>query len=155
VAGPVKRVGVVARRQHGVVSRAQAHEAGLSDRAIRGWVTGGRLERVHAGVYRVGGAPTSWEQVAMAAVLAAGGVASHRTAGQLWGLCDAHDRVEVTVPRGRRGGASGVVVHRSRDLAERHVTRRAGMPVTTPMRTWWTWARSWTTGRWPTRLSGR
>ena len=123
-----------ARTQHGLVERGQALAAGLSDDMLGDWVDAGRLERLHAGVYRLAGAPPSWEQSVMAAVLAAGGIASHRSAARLWGVYDT-DVVEVTVPRPHRCVASGVVTHRSRDLASRHVTRRYGIPVTTPMRT--------------------
>jgi very-short-patch-repair endonuclease len=134
MAGPMKRLGGIARGQHGLVSREQALRVGLSDVVLHDWVGHGRLERVHAGVYRVGGAPRRWEQEVMAAVLAGDGVASHRCAAHLWGLHD-DNRVEVTVPRERRARANGVVVHRSKDLVGRHCTRRTGIPVTTPMRT--------------------
>ncbi|MDQ3757851.1 MAG: hypothetical protein M3394_08375, partial [Actinomycetota bacterium] len=107
---------------------------GISDRTLAGWVEGGRLERVHAGVYRLAGVPPSWEQDVMAAVLAADGVASHRTAARLWDMYDT-DAVEVTVPRSRRCLAADVVAHRSGDIVPRHVTRRLGIPVTNPMRT--------------------
>jgi very-short-patch-repair endonuclease len=89
---------------------------------------------VHAGVYRLAGVPSSWEQDVMAAVLAADGVASHRTAARLWDIHDS-DVVEVTVPRSRRCEAIGFTTHRSRDLTPGHVTRRRGIPVTNPMRT--------------------
>jgi len=123
-----------ARVQHGLVSRDQVLHLGATDRQLANWVDAGRLERVHAGVYRVGGAPATWEQSVMAAVLAVDGVASHRTAARLWSMQDGDD-VEVTVVRNRRGVATGATVHRSRDLHDRYVTRRHGIPTTNPMRT--------------------
>jgi predicted transcriptional regulator of viral defense system len=42
------------RQQHGLITRAQAAEAGLGDRAVRYLVRSGRLERVGPGLY---GAP--------------------------------------------------------------------------------------------------
>jgi very-short-patch-repair endonuclease len=98
------------------------------------WVGNGRLERVQPRVFRVAGVPATWEQEAMAAALCTGGVVSHRTAARFWALGD-YGKIEVTVPRSRRGAASGVIVHRSRDLRRRYVTKRAGVPVTNPMRT--------------------
>jgi very-short-patch-repair endonuclease len=125
----VKGISARARTQYGLITREQL---GRSEDVIDRWVAGGRLERLHASVYRMAGAPASWEQEAMAAVLASGGVASHRTAARLWGMYDT-DVVEVTVPRRRR--CEQVLTHRSTDLVPRHVTRRRGIPVTTPMRT--------------------
>ena len=124
-----------AQVQHGLVSRRQTTDFGATDDMIAGWMQSGWLERVNAGVYRVGGAPRTWEQSVTGAVLAVDGIASHRTAARIWGIAD-HDDIEVTVPRNRRGRAAGATVHRSRDvLTPNHTTRRSGIPVTTPMRT--------------------
>lgn len=130
----MKQVAARARTQHGLVERKQALALGVSDDMLDDWAEGGRLERVHAGVYRMAGAPRSWEQDVMAGVLAASGVASHGTAARLWDLYDT-DVIEVTVARNNRCVAEGVVTHRSRDLSPKHVTRRQGIPVTNPMRT--------------------
>ncbi len=43
-----------AGRQHGVVSVEQLRAAGLDDSAIGRRLAGGRLHRVHLGVYAVG-----------------------------------------------------------------------------------------------------
>lgn len=134
MAGPMKRMAARARVQHGLIERKQALAVGATDDLLGDWVEAGRLERVQAGVYRVAGAPASWEQGVMAGVLAAGGVASHRTAARLWDIHDT-DVIEVTVARSCRCVATDVVTHRSRDLVAKHVTRRHGIPVTTPMRT--------------------
>ncbi|HEX2038980.1 MAG TPA: DUF559 domain-containing protein [Acidimicrobiales bacterium] len=130
----MKQIARRARVQHGLITREQALAAGLGEDAIDRWLACERLEPVHSRVYRVAGVPQTWEQDVMAAVMAADGVASHRTAARLWGIHDA-DEVEVTVPRGRRCEAVGMVTHRSRDLTPKHVTRRLGIPVTNPMRT--------------------
>ena len=131
--GIPKRINQRARVQHGLVSRGQLTDAGVAERTLGHWLETGRLERVHAGVYRLAGAPITWEQQAMAAVLGSTAVLSHRAAARLWGLAD-HDEFEITTA-GARPRRGGVVVHRSGDLAERHATRRRGIPVTTPMRT--------------------
>ena len=85
--GDEARIAATARRQHGVVSRGQVLAAGISPSALDRAVAAGRLERVHHGAYRYAGAPRTWEQCLLAAVLGAGGeaVVSHRSAAQLWG----------------------------------------------------------------------
>ncbi len=82
----------------------------------------------------------------MAAVLGCGesAVLSHASAGELWGMlrsrrppspaafdADAH----VTVPTETHRRRPGIVIHRSRTLDSSQVTRRDGIPVTTPSRT--------------------
>jgi predicted transcriptional regulator of viral defense system len=98
-------IAALAERQHGVVSLPQLTEFGLLASAVRERVKGGRLHRIHRGVYAVGYPSLTARGQWIAAVLACGGgaILSHRSAGALWGL--------------REGGAVGV-----------HVTavRRAG-----------------------------
>lgn len=126
----------VAARQHGVVTREALLAAGMNAGMIRRWLAAGRLEPVHAGVYRIAGAPRTWEHEVAAAVLAGKGLtaASHRTAARLWDLLDG-DVVEVSVPRNCGPRTKGVIVHRSRDLADAVVVRRRGIPTTNPLRT--------------------
>src|SRR5215208_2892074 len=85
----------------GLVTRAQAHELGLSDTALRKRCLNGSLRALHPGVYVVGGAPDTWHQRMLGACLAAGGlaVASHRSAARLWGLLAQGDLVELSVLR--------------------------------------------------------
>jgi len=116
----------------------QALAAGYSLRQVQHRRESGCWDQVHAGVYRVAGAPSSWDQRLRAACLAAGAgaVASHRSAARLWGLdergCPA---IELSVCAGRYHRLDGVVVHRSSDLGPTSTTRRIGIPVTTPIRT--------------------
>jgi very-short-patch-repair endonuclease len=128
----------LATRQHGVVSYAQLREAGLSGAGIARRAAAGRLHRVHRGVYAVGHTRLSREGWWVAALLACGpqAVLSHFSAAALWGLLgERRGSVEVTV-RGTAGRKKrdGIAVHRSRSLAGA-VTRRHGIPVTTPART--------------------
>jgi very-short-patch-repair endonuclease len=99
----------------------------------------GYLETVRSGVYRVGGAPDTWEQALLAACLGAGArsVASFRAAARLWALerFTDDDVLEITTPSRQRARMQGVVVHDSTRMKEHHVTRRTGIPVTTPART--------------------
>jgi hypothetical protein len=66
-----------------------------------------------------------------------GAVASGRTAGVLWGcdLASAVDPVELTVAPGTRGGAVDGVLLTRRRLPADDLTLRAGVPVTTALRT--------------------
>ncbi|MGZ8752026.1 MAG: DUF559 domain-containing protein [Acidimicrobiia bacterium] len=121
------------REQLGLVTREQMRDAAVPASTIGAWLRAGRFHRLHAGVYRVAGAPPTWEQAALAATLATRGVASHRAAARIWGLLDS-DIVEVTVVRRRGPSPRGVVVHRLTDLADRWVTRRNGIAVTDPLR---------------------
>jgi hypothetical protein len=112
----------LARRQHGLVTHAQARARGLSQRSLSRRVASGRLQRLLPGVFVVAGAPETWEQRVLAAVLAAGpgALASHTTAAALWSMPDL-DRlpcVEVTVPHPRLPRVAGAQVHRSLLLGE-------------------------------------
>ena len=135
--GDEARLAALARRQHGVVSRSQVLAAGLSPSALDRAVVAGRLERVHQRAYRFAGAPRTWEQRLLAAVLGAGGeaVVSHRSAARLWGIGPDTDVVELSVRRRRLPRTAGAVVHRSLDLEQRWSTLHRGIPVTNPLRT--------------------
>lgn len=126
-----------ARRQHGVFSRAQALACGFSDDRISSRLRSGVWLRVYPGVYRVAGVPDTVEGRAMAAVLACGkgALASHGTAGVLYELELPRGPVEVTIPRARSAGPSGVVVHRPRALGRGERAMRGPIPCTTPART--------------------
>lgn len=121
--------------QHGLVTRGQLTGAGLSPGRLQRWLDAGRLVAARPSVYRLAGAPVTWEQRLLAAVLSAGGgaMASHRSAGRLWGLLDG-DAVEITVGADRRPRLPGAVVHRSGDVAGAHAVCRDGIPATTPLR---------------------
>lgn len=121
-----------ARRQHGLITRQQLLGAGVPRSSIADAV-GRSLVAVHRGVYRVGGAPVTWEQSVLAACLAASGLATHRSAARLWSLLDGDDAIEVVVPRARAPRLRGVVVHRI-DFPFHPSTRRS-VPVVNPLET--------------------
>src|ERR1700687_272798 len=75
----------IAEKQFGLISRDQAIGTGLSERAIGRRRGADRWRQVLPGVYRLAGAPTSWEQSLKAATLWGGDgcVVSHRAAGAL------------------------------------------------------------------------
>lgn len=129
----------IAGRQHGVVSRSQLREAGLSRRVIDGLRASRYLRVLHRGVYRVGAVvgPAARE---FAAVLACGADAlvSHWSAGSLWRLpveAPPNEPVHVLVPWGRARVRPGIRAHRGRDLRPGDATTRDGVPVTTAPRT--------------------
>lgn len=124
----------IARMQYGLITWRQLTEMGLVRSSIARLVERGALLRVHPGVYRVAGAPVTWHQRQLAAVLAAGADAasSHRAGAHLWDVYDGEPPVEISVPRRQSLTLSGVVVHRTRD--EMRIHTRRGIPVTTPMR---------------------
>jgi very-short-patch-repair endonuclease len=128
----------LATRQHGVISRAQLRELGVSDRGIARRIGAGRLHRLHHGVYAVGHTVLGTRGRWMAAVLACGptAVLSHASAAALWGLRASEATIlDVTVPgTGGRPRRPGVRVHRARSL-DGQTTTKDGIPVTTPGRT--------------------
>jgi very-short-patch-repair endonuclease len=125
----------LARRQHGLVERSQLLGHGISPGAIARWMATGRLVGAFPSVYRLAGAPVTWEQRLLAAVMATGpgSLASHRAAARLWKVAEG-DEIEVTVPGCRRRRPPGVVVHRSSDLVGARAIRRGGIATTTPLR---------------------
>jgi uncharacterized protein DUF559/putative AbiEi antitoxin of type IV toxin-antitoxin system len=134
---PDRRLADLARRQYGVVIRAQLYEMGFGDRAIARRVKAGRLHRLYRGVYAVGHTIVPPRGRWLAAVLACGegAVLSHRSAAALWGIRpSAAARIDVTVPRtsGVRSTAA-IVVHRPKRPVDSVV--RDGIPVTTAGRT--------------------
>ena len=129
----------VAARNHGLLTRDWLEAAGVSDEAITRRTRRGLWIAVHPGVYRLAGAPVTWEQRLHAACLAAGpgAAVSHRAALTWWGLDGAMPGiVEIAVPRPQWPRIDGVrQVHRATDLHEHHVVVRDGIRVTTPVRT--------------------
>jgi hypothetical protein len=78
----------LAGRQWGVVSLAPLQPLGVGRSGVTRRVQGGRLRRVHRGVYAVGGAVLPREGRWLAAVLACGpaAVLSHVSAAVHWNL---------------------------------------------------------------------
>ena len=132
-----QRIAKIAERQHGVLTIEQLRACGASDDAVKGRTRSGRLFRIHRGVYAPGHAQLSHEGRWMAAVLACGGVLSHRSAAALWRLLPPKAGfVDVSVAGdGGREQRKGIRVHRSRTLTPALATSLRGIPVTRPART--------------------
>lgn len=122
--------------RHGLVTRRRLEAAGVPASTLQHWLDSGRLEPVQRGVYRVVGAPLTWAQALLGAVLAAGegAVASHRAAARLWDLVD-DDTLEVATPERRGRRLRGATLHYAPDLLLAAVVHRSGVPTTTPTRT--------------------
>lgn len=124
----------LAERQHGVVSREQLRDHGLSDTMVARWLGNGRLLRLHRGVFALGHTTLSLKGRLWAALLYADpdAVLSHTTAAWIWSLIEAEPaRVHITVA-GRRRSLPDVRVHHSRQVA---VVHYRGFPVTPVART--------------------
>lgn len=126
----------IASVQWSLVTREQLVEAGVSERRIIGFLRSGVLRPTRRRVYALVGAPRSWQQTALAAVLTAGpgAVASHSTAARLWGFVYLPDHsVDVTVERALTTSVRGV--RRTTILPAEDVTTRSGIPCTSFERT--------------------
>ena len=132
-------IAALAAGQHGVVSRGQLLDAGITDdddREARGDAASSCA--LHRGVYAVGHAHLRPNGYRLAAVLAVGpgAVLSHRDAAALHGLRDGGGtRIDVSTPAERRSTQTDP---RPRPAAPRRraTSRRVeGIPVTTVART--------------------
>src|SRR3954470_17620565 len=132
-------VAAVAKRQYGLVTRAQLRSVGVGETGIRQRLRTGRLHRIHRGVYAVGHSVLPARAHYMAAVLACGpGAAlSHVAAAAHLGLrASAAAVVDVTVPtRSGRRRQRGIRLHRSGRLTADDVTVHERIPTTTVART--------------------
>jgi predicted transcriptional regulator of viral defense system len=126
------------RCQHGVVSRRQLLNLGLTAMAIRHRVKTGRLHPVRRGVYAVGRPQVTREGRWMAAVLICGpeAVLSHRSAAALLGFGEEHPGyIEISIRRHGRPRCPGIRTHDRPGLWNRDVEVHLGIPVTSPVRT--------------------
>jgi hypothetical protein len=125
-------VAEIAADQYGIVTRAQLHEAGLSNGGIERRIAAGRLHRLHRGVYAVGHPAVGLHGRWLAAVLACGrgALLSHRSAAALWGMrSTSAPLIDVTVPPGNgHRSKDGIRVHREVKRGTEHL----GIPVTSP-----------------------
>jgi len=127
----------VARGQHTAITFAQLVAVGHTRASIRHRVASGWMRRQHRGVYLLGAVDPPLAR-AMAAVLALGDGAllSHHPAAVLFGLRPSPaQEMHVTVVKRNASGPPGVMVHRLCHLHPSDITRRHGIPTTSPART--------------------
>lgn len=127
---------MVAARQAGTITFNQLRACGLSAAQVRRRLETGRLHRLHRGVYVVGHRVLAPFAMETAALLACSPKATltYESAAIVWDLPVLTDAVHVTVDPERRPRHAGIRVHRQR-LQRHEITRRHGLPVTTPLRT--------------------
>jgi len=127
----------IAESQAGYFTARQARAAGFSFALLNYHLKQGRFLRVRRGVYRLAQFPEMPHADLFVAWLAAGekAVLSHESALALYGLTDLLPvEIHLTVPRTASRRLPGVRFHTARLQAE-EITRRQGLPVTTPART--------------------
>jgi very-short-patch-repair endonuclease len=125
-------------RQHGVVTRRQLLDLGLTPRAIEHRLAIGRIHRIERGIYAVGRRQLGQRGRWMAAVLCCGSRAalSHRSAAALWGIgAERAGRIEVSVPFASPRHRPGTQVYRRPSLRGSDVTTEDGIPITIPVLT--------------------
>jgi len=125
-------------RQHGVVSRWQMLDLGVSEGLIQRRIVGEMLLPVFHGTFTLGRRRLTRDGRWMAAVLASGpqAVLSHASAMGLWDMRGSRGPIEVL----RRSGGlwhphPEIRLHQTRSLPDGRITRERGIPVTTPERT--------------------
>lgn len=125
-------------RHHGLITRSAAASLGISRDAWYRAIRSGLVEPLYPNVARLWGAPPTFEQQILAAVLAAGpgALASHRSSARLWGVRRPDDDpIELLLPpRKRWVDVPGVIVHRPRDARDLMPLMRSQVPTTNPMR---------------------
>lgn len=125
-----------AARSHAVITLAEALAVGLTYEQVRQRRASGRWLSEARGVYRVAGAPVTWQQRAYVACAAgpATSWASFLTAAALFGLAAPPTLPSITVPPGSSARSRLAKVHRA-ELAAVDVMVVARIPVTRPHRT--------------------
>lgn len=135
----VEEVSLAAERQHGIVTLEELLARGVDQRTVERWSATGRLRCEAYGVYRIGGAPASFEGRVLAALRSYGldCWASHRTAAALWGLPGFPPDARVELVRRSRTSnqRTSARVHRSTRILDHHVTVLRQIPLTTLART--------------------
>jgi hypothetical protein len=129
----------LAEKQHGVVSiRQLLGPLGYSQSAVQRAAAGGRLHRIHRGVYAVGYPRVSKTGLCLAAVLASGpgAVLSHLSAAWLWEISKRSPApFEVTGPQPRRPRPP-IRLHHARNLPAEDRYVIDNVPVTALARTY-------------------
>ncbi|MEI7913819.1 MAG: type IV toxin-antitoxin system AbiEi family antitoxin domain-containing protein [Mycobacteriaceae bacterium] len=123
------------RRHDGVITLAQARNAGMSEHAVRRRVRSGQWRRCGTGVYFADDRPYTAAARIRAAVWSRGHLAAASGLAAAWwlGLTKVDPRVvEVTVPRNSHGRAGPGVRLRRRDLCDDDVVEHRGLRVTAP-----------------------
>ncbi|WP_020388485.1 type IV toxin-antitoxin system AbiEi family antitoxin domain-containing protein [Kribbella catacumbae] len=142
------RLGSIAERRWGLVTTAQAEDAGVSRKQLSRMASAGALERVAQGVYRMAGAPPQDHEAIYATWLALGGAIAPRTGASVASIVAAGitaaiihdvgdyflDGFDFMVPA-RKGTRLAGVRLRIRRLTRDEVIPVDGLPTLTVERT--------------------
>jgi len=137
-AGLNRRIGDLAERQHGVVSRRQLRGLGIGDSTITLRIASGYLRPLFREAFAVGHGAITRQGRMLAAVLACeqGTVLSHGSAAELLGLWDKQLPAMHVIPPDWSGRKiDGIRWHRVRLPAGDEFEIRDGIPCTTVSRT--------------------
>jgi very-short-patch-repair endonuclease len=129
-------VGVLARRQDGVVSRAQLVRAGLTPSAIKHLLATRRLVAIHRGVYAVGHAALSDRGRILAAPLRRGPQGGRQPPDRAYLdelIPTLPAVIDVTTTANARRSRPTLTIHEATPPIP--TRRRHGIPVTAPLRT--------------------
>ncbi len=133
---PDKNAIQIAVAQGGVIRLDQALECGLGTESITRRVRSGHWQRISRSAYRLVDVDSPGQRVRAAVAVLPQAVASHETAAELHSIPRLPTgRAVVTVPSKTTHSFPGVIIHRTRDLADTHTTVVSGLPVTTIPRT--------------------
>jgi hypothetical protein len=128
---------LLAQRQAGAFTYAQALAAGFPNATIGRRTASGAWARLHPGVYVLAGAPSTRRTALWGAVLAAGpgAVVSHESAALLHGAERLQQKpITLTNPHRAHHRLATVFVHQIDDLVAAHRTEIDGLPVSRPAR---------------------
>ena len=118
-------------RQHGLITREQALQEGMTDTQIKWRIRTGSWVRVARGVYRHRSTPDTRMARLLAACLTRDALASHRSAAALHGIDGFRlDYIELVVPRGGAKSLTGAILHQSTQFDLVMPTERRGIPCT-------------------------
>lgn len=136
---------MIIRRQHGVIGRSQAGDAGMSDSGIRHALESGRWSRIAAGVYVTTSSVPTWERQMNAALLShPSSIVAGLSAAHLLGFSNVRrGRPEIMMPFEGNGRSPIARVIRSRhfEVVERRIV--SGFECTSPSETALTLSMRW------------
>lgn len=137
MSSPISELSVLATKQHGLVTHAQAMAAGLTRMTLSRLVKSKAWERVRPRVFRQAAEAQTEAQelVAICLWLGEGTLVSHRSAARLLGLNLERGLPEVTTSRLSAQKETGLICHRTDDVLEGDRRLQSRIPVTTGART--------------------
>ncbi len=129
------RLAAFAELHHAVFRTADALKVDITRDELEKACARGEVIRLFPTVYRIAGAPVTWESRLLAACWAAGrrGFTSHRASAAMQDVPGGSRQfVVITCPRWRRAQHDGVVVHESSNWCAVDVIEIRGIPVASP-----------------------